>query len=173
MIKVPKLGGAALGTALALPAVGYGAEQLLNEGAWTDGGIAAIKDGHRHRWDKKERAKNVILFVGDGMSVSTITAARILAGQKKGAPGEENKLSYEHFPYLSLVKTYSANQRTPDSAPSMTAMVTGAKTKDGILSVDEDVVNSVSSGAVVRPPPPGRLLSLITSSVRRGSAQIR
>ena len=66
-------------------------------------------------------AKNVILFVGDGMGISTLTAARILAGQLRGASGEENQLSFEKFPYLALSKTYSVNQQTSDSAPTMTA----------------------------------------------------
>ncbi|MGS0730060.1 alkaline phosphatase, partial [Shewanella sp. 0m-11] len=35
-------------------------------------------------------AKNIILFVGDGMGVSTVTAARILEGQLKGQTGEEH-----------------------------------------------------------------------------------
>jgi alkaline phosphatase len=140
MTKMKKLGLVAVGAALALPTVGYAAEQLLNDSPWTESGLKEIREGQKRRFDKRERAKNVILFVGDGMGVSTITAARILAGQKKGAPGEENKLSFEHFPYLSLVKTYSVNQQTSDSAPTMVAMVTGVKTKDGILSIDENVV---------------------------------
>jgi alkaline phosphatase len=48
------------------------------------------------------KAKNVILFVGDGMGVSTVSAARILQGQLKGESGEENSLSFERFPYVSL-----------------------------------------------------------------------
>ena len=44
------------------------------------------------------RAKNVIVFLGDGMSLTTVAAARILEGQRKGQPGEENLLSWEHFP---------------------------------------------------------------------------
>jgi len=39
-----------------------------------------------------KKAKNIILFVGDGMGVSTITAARILDGQIRGETGEENVL---------------------------------------------------------------------------------
>src|SRR5688572_29569307 len=35
------------------------------------------------------RAKNVILFVGDGMSLTTVAAARILEGQRNGGAGEE------------------------------------------------------------------------------------
>ena len=85
------------------------------------------------------RAKNVILFVGDGMGVSTLTASRIFEGQKSGATGEENQLSFEKFPYSALIKTYSANQQTPDSAPTMTAMMTGVKTNDGVVGLDEGV----------------------------------
>ncbi|MGL4220170.1 MAG: alkaline phosphatase, partial [Shewanella sp.] len=69
-------------------------------------------------------AKNVILFVGDGMGVSTITAARILEGQLKGKTGEENVLSFETLPYVGLSKTYNVDGQTPDSAGTMSAMVT-------------------------------------------------
>ena len=34
------------------------------------------------------RAKNVILFVGDGMGISTVTAARIFDGQQRYESGE-------------------------------------------------------------------------------------
>jgi len=88
-------------------------------------------DDHHHRG-----AKNVILFVGDGMGISTLTAARILEGQLNGKPGEENRLSFENFPNLALSKTYSWDQQTSDSAPTMTAMVTGYKAREGMLSVD-------------------------------------
>lgn len=46
----------------------------------------------------------MILFLGDGMSISTVTAARIFKGQNKGNPGEEDSLSFESFPYVSLIK---------------------------------------------------------------------
>lgn len=85
-------------------------------------------------------AKNIILFVGDGMGVSTITAARIYAGQRKGATGEENFLSFERFPYTALAKTYNTNQQTPDSAGTMTAIMTGVKTKAGLISVNQNVI---------------------------------
>jgi alkaline phosphatase len=81
------------------------------------------------------RARNVILFVGDGMGISTITAARILEGQRRGESGEDNRLSFENFPYSALVRTFSANQQVSDSAPTATAMVTGWHANDGALSV--------------------------------------
>src|SRR5262245_39041282 len=49
-----------------------------------------------------EPARNVILFIGDGMSLSTVTAARILEGQLRGQPGEENMLSFERMPWTGL-----------------------------------------------------------------------
>ena len=86
-----------------------------------------------------DKAKNVILFVGDGMGVSTLTAARILEGQRQGSPGEENLLSFESFPFSALVKTYNTDAQVPDSAGTMTAMMSGLKTDAGVLGVDEDV----------------------------------
>ncbi len=92
------------------------------------------------RTDQMPRpAKNVILFIGDGMGISTVTAARILEGQLRGESGEENQLSFERFPDVALIKTYNTNQQTPDSAGTMTAIVTGEKTRAGVLSVDTTV----------------------------------
>lgn len=83
------------------------------------------------------RARNVILFIGDGMDVSTITAARILAGQQRGESGEENVLSFETFPYTGLAKTYTTNQQTPGSAGTATAILAGVKTKAGVLGLTD------------------------------------
>ena len=85
------------------------------------------------------KAKNVILFIGDGMGVSTVTAARILEGQQRGRSGEENFLSFERLPYTALIKTYSTDLQTPDSAGTMSAIVTGVKTNSGVLSVNQRV----------------------------------
>lgn len=92
---------------------------------------------NRQLGDTLPRARNVILFVGDGMGVSTVTAARILDGQRKGMLGEENSLSFDSFPFTGLVKTYNADSQTADSAGTMTAMVTGVKTRIGTFGVDE------------------------------------
>ena len=90
--------------------------------------------------DARGAAKNIILFVGDGMGISTVTAARILDGQLKGQPGEENQLSFDKFPFTGLSKTYNVDAQTPDSAGTMTAMMSGVKTDAGIIGIDEDVV---------------------------------
>jgi alkaline phosphatase len=91
--------------------------------------------GHGQIVSNDGHARNVILFIGDGMGVSTITAARIFAGQAAGLAGEEHSLAFETFPHLALVKTYNSNQQVPDSAGTATAMYTGHKTRAGVLSV--------------------------------------
>ena len=85
-------------------------------------------------------AQNIILFVGDGMGISTVTAARIFEGQLRGDTGEENILSFEEFPNLALSKTYNTNAQVADSAGTMTAMTTGIKTKAGLISVNQNVI---------------------------------
>lgn len=79
------------------------------------------------------KAKNVILFLGDGMSLTTVAAARILEGQRHGNPGEENQLSWERFPATGFSKTYNTDSQTPDSAGTMTAIATGVKTRMGVI----------------------------------------
>ena len=106
---------------------------------WMNGGESAVANAKRLKF-KKGRAKNVILFVGDGMGISTLTAARILEGQLRGESGEENLLSFERFPSMALSRTYSVNQQTSDSAPTMSAIITGVKTDEGIISVNQNVV---------------------------------
>ena len=93
-------------------------------------------------------AKNLILFIGDGMGVSTVTAARIFEGQQLGGPGEDHILSWESFPYTALSKTYNTNQQVPDSAGTASAMYTGVKTKAGVLSVGPDVARGSCENAV-------------------------
>ena len=81
------------------------------------------------------RAKNVIVFLGDGMSLTTVAAARILEGQRKGGPGEEHGLAWESFPATALSKTYNTDAQTPDSAGTMTAITTGVKSHMGAIGV--------------------------------------
>lgn len=71
---------------------------------WNEQARAAI-DEILHRPENRRRAKNVILFLGDGMGVSTVTAGRIRKGQTKGQLGEDFQSEMEQFPHTGLVKT--------------------------------------------------------------------
>lgn len=53
---------------------------------------------------KLPRAKNVILFIGDGMGLNTLTSARILKGQRNQRSGEMEKLIWDEFPSIAHVK---------------------------------------------------------------------
>jgi alkaline phosphatase len=108
------------------------------EDPWFASGRAAVERA-RERTREAGTAKNAILFVGDGMGLSTITAARILEGQLRGESGEENRLSFEALPHLALAKTYNVNQQVADSAGTMTAIASGVKTKAGVLGVRDRV----------------------------------
>jgi len=92
-------------------------------------------------------AKNVILFVGDGNGITSVTATRIFDGQARGGNGEENVLSYERFPHVALAKTYNTNMQTPDSAGTMSAIMTGVKTRAGVISLGPEVTTSECAGA--------------------------
>lgn len=84
----------------------------------------------------QNKAKNIILFLGDGMSNPTITAARFFKQQR-----EHNKdsLSFEKFPFLGLSKTYCADAQIADSACSATAYLGGVKANIETIGVSSNV----------------------------------
>ncbi|PSN45949.1 hypothetical protein C0J52_16536 [Blattella germanica] len=87
----------------------------------------------------ERRAKNVIFFLGDGMSIPTLAAARIYQGQLEGKSGEESQLSFEKFPFTGLSKTYCVNSQVADSACSATAYLGGVKGNIGTIGVNARV----------------------------------
>ena len=80
--------------------------------------------------DKK--AKNIILLIGDGMSLSQVSSYRLL----KGGPNE--RISVDKFPISGIVLTHSEDAIVTDSASSATAFSTGKKTNNGALGLDQD-----------------------------------
>ncbi|EGW09024.1 intestinal-type alkaline phosphatase [Cricetulus griseus] len=80
-------------------------------------------------------AKNLIIFLGDGMGVPTVTATRILKGQLEGHLGPETPLAMDSFPYMALSKTYSVDRQVPDSASTATAYLCGVKTNYKTIGV--------------------------------------
>ncbi|CAH0588848.1 unnamed protein product [Chrysodeixis includens] len=86
-----------------------------------------------------EKARNVVLFIGDGLSVPTLAAARALLGQREGATGEEAHMSFETFPTVGLTKTYCVDYQIADSACTATAYLSGIKANYGTLGVNAGV----------------------------------
>ena len=80
------------------------------------------------------RAPNVILFIGDGMSVAHRTAARVLSkGLAEGRYGGE--LAIDDMPAMALVSTSGTNYIITDSANSMSTYTTGHKSCNNALGV--------------------------------------
>jgi alkaline phosphatase len=75
----------------------------------------------------QQRAKNVILFIGDGMGISTITATRIFS------VGVDGDLVMDQLPHAALSRTADADHITPDSASTMTSMMTGVNANSGVI----------------------------------------
>ncbi len=128
-----------LGLSTALMTGAVTAQEINQQDSkWFTDGQAKIQEVLA-RQPNTGRAKNVILFTADGNGVGTNYAIRLFAGQKAGGLGDDYVLPQEAFPNLALVKTYTTNGQTPDSAPTASAMNTGVKTKNTMINVSEDV----------------------------------
>lgn len=73
-----------------------------------------------------DKAKNVILFVGDGMGFGHVQVGEAALGKS---------LSFRQFPHRNVATIYSANNTGTDSAAAATALATGQKVNDGVVSI--------------------------------------
>ena len=80
----------------------------------------------------KSKAKNVILFIGDGMGPNQVALAKFATG------GPNHRLSFESFPVTGIVYNHSADSLNTDSAAAATTWATGVKTINRYLSVDAE-----------------------------------
>ncbi|XP_035294745.1 alkaline phosphatase, germ cell type-like [Cricetulus griseus] len=96
---------------------------------------AKVLDAAKKLQPIQTSAKNLIIFLGDGMGVSTVTATRILKGQLQGHLGPETPLAMDAFPYTALSKTYSTDMQIPDSASTATAFLCGVKTNTKVIGL--------------------------------------
>lgn len=91
-------------------------------------------DSKIHQKQNTNIAKNIIIFIGDGMSTATISAARVNIG------GEEKSLYFESFPHSGLAKTYCVDHSVSDSSITATAILTGIKGNVGTVGVNAHVL---------------------------------
>ncbi|XP_017066483.1 membrane-bound alkaline phosphatase [Drosophila eugracilis] len=87
------------------------------------------------------KAKNVIMFLGDGMSVHTVTATRNLLGDSA------EQVYFDRFPYTGFSKTYCVNRQVADSACTATAYLGGVKGNYGTIGVNANVPRYSCNGA--------------------------
>lgn len=85
--------------------------------------------------------KNVIFFLGDGYGMVPMTATRIYAA------GEDGELTIDTFPETAFVKTYSNDAQVTDSAPSMSAYMTGVKMNNDVIAMSSDTRALDNAGA--------------------------
>ena len=86
--------------------------------------------------DKKERPKNVILMIGDGMGISQLSSAYYFPDEKDA----DREPSFSRFKYIGLAKTSSGREVVTQSPAAATAMATGYKTYNNAVGVDLDTV---------------------------------
>lgn len=123
----------------AMTATGAAAQDIAQANSdWFVAGQATLEERLALQ-PNTNRARNVILLNADGNGVNTNYATRLFAGQQAGGLGDDHVLPYETFPHMALVKTYTVNGQTPDSAPTASAMVTGVKSKNTMINVDGSV----------------------------------
>jgi alkaline phosphatase len=83
------------------------------------------------------KARNVVLLIGDGLSLAHRTAARLLS--KGIAEGKAfGKLAMDDMPQMALVATAGTDSIITDSANSASAYATGHKTASGAMGVYAD-----------------------------------
>lgn len=85
---------------------------------------------------KSSKPKNVILMIGDGMGVTTVSA---------GITANGGSLFLDNFKHIGFSKTQSANKYVTDSSAGGTAIAIGQKTNNGRvgLNAEKDTINSI------------------------------
>lgn len=114
-------------------------------------------------------AKNVILFIGDGLGVSTLNAARIYRGQKNNKTGEETVLEWEKFPYAAFSKIYGADKQIPDSAQTATAILGGVKVNYKTVGVT-DAVPGEGCDKLLELGEAGKVVSVLRKALSEGKS---
>lgn len=87
-------------------------------------------------YSKAKKAKNVILFLGDGMGIPTLSATRF---DKTNMTGTAEMHPFETWEFSSLCRTYDLETMVTDSASSATAYLTGTKTRTAMIGVTGQV----------------------------------
>ncbi|XP_075977665.1 membrane-bound alkaline phosphatase-like isoform X2 [Anticarsia gemmatalis] len=117
---------------------------------WRKSAASTIKEKLQEK-PNINQAKNGILFIGDGMSLATVMAARTFSGQLDRGLGEESILNFEKFPVSGLARTYCLDAQVPDSACTATSYLTGVKTKYGVIGLDGNVTRGSCNSQLHEP----------------------
>lgn len=86
------------------------------------------------------KAKNIIVFLADAGGVSVVNGASLLGY------GEPLKLRIQQWPHLGLSETSPVDQFVSDSANGMSSIMTGVKTRNGVISQGPDAARGKKDG---------------------------
>lgn len=89
-------------------------------------------------------ARNVVLLLADAGGIPTLNAA------SRFGYNEPRRLFVQHMPFIGLSETSTASEWVTDSAAGMTAIVTGTRTHNGVLSEGPDAVRGSRHGAPLK-----------------------
>ncbi|MBU2340744.1 MAG: alkaline phosphatase [Alphaproteobacteria bacterium] len=87
------------------------------------------------------QARNIVLFVADAAGVSVLNGASLLEY------GEPLKLHIQQWPHLGLSETSPVDSFVSDSANGMSSIMTGVKTRNGVISQSPEAVRGERDGA--------------------------
>lgn len=113
-----------------VPPVGPIAERSQN--FWINHGQNLLEQKINQKFNLN-KAKNVVIFIGDGMGLSTLMATRSYISDV------QTELSFEKFPFTGLSKPYCINYQVPDSSCTSSAILTGVKNNYGTMGVNGNV----------------------------------
>lgn len=108
--------------------------ELYNE-YWDDKAQKLLDEQLKFQENTK-KAKNVILFIADGLSITTTAATRMYLG------GEEVPLSYEAFSHYGLARTYCVDHQISSSSCAANALMHGIKNNRRGVGVNANVLSS-------------------------------
>jgi alkaline phosphatase len=122
---------------------GKSLEDEKSSSFWLNNAKAFVEEQLKKSPNTK-KARNIIMFLGDGMSHPTIASARVHMG------GEERKLSFEHFPFTASSKTYCVDKQVADSACTATAYLHGVKANDATIGLSARALRTNCSDGLDR-----------------------
>ena len=99
--------------------------------------------------------KNVIVLIGDGMGPVQVEAAGMFTGAD---------MSFEGLPFQGFTTTHSANSSVTDSAAAATALATGQKVNNGVISLATPGDGSELTTALETYQATGRTTGLVTTT---------
>ncbi len=108
--------------------------------------LLVVSSGSLRASDNKQpvQARNVVLIIGDAGGIPTLHAASLYHHNRP------NGLYIQSLPYMALMDTSAANAWVTDSAAGMTALVTGQKTNNGVLSQAPNAVRGAQDGTELK-----------------------